>query len=186
MGGVSYKGRFLSFDDVVEVAIFRQRLELRTVLVGSDFKHAISVLFGMRSGEQVRLTESPTAFSSGHPENVEKIQRIFDIVARESFQGRVRKYVAQLEAAGYYEYSGWRFYPAERKLISSKGRACPLADVTLLKSYGFIEVRLSAPTFLERVQISMSSPAGINTIKDTDVFYALLNHYFGLKWKGED
>lgn len=81
--GFSYRGRNHVFTDVAETLIYGVRYETKVLLVGSDFDDAISVVFVMKDGTKVQVTEQPTWFSNSKVENVEKIHEIYNRLHRE-------------------------------------------------------------------------------------------------------
>lgn len=182
--GFISSGLNYSFDDVVETKSIRQVFELKTVFVGSDYTHSISILFTMKSGENIQLTEQSTMTYTSKLERVEHIQNIFNTVSSKSFNARVSKYIKQVENQGFYEYSGWRFFPEQKKLINIETkRAYSTQATSFLKSYGFIEVVSKAEGLGEKLSRKIKGSVGINTLIDTDVFFALLKHFFNLEWK---
>jgi hypothetical protein len=182
--GFLYRGVAFAFDDVVDVSRFRQQLETKTLFVGSDYTHGISVLFEMDSGEKVQLTEQPTWFSNSKDENINKIENIFGIVCEKSFQNRIMRYVEQVEKRGFYEYSGWHFYPQKREIIDySNNRKYHVDDIKMLRRYGFIEIKNKQESIGEKFSQKIKGTVGINTLKNTDVFFTLLKHFFRLEWK---
>jgi hypothetical protein len=181
--GFRYKGQQYRLDDVVETARFRHRLETRVLLVGSDFTHSISVIFSMRTGETIQLTEQPTLFSGGRPRNVERIEEIFETVSSKTFEGRLEKYLKQLEANQFFAYSGWRFYPSNRTIVNMETQQTfSTTSVKLLRSYGFIEVQQEADGIASTMGRAFRGKVGINTLRDTDVFFKLLDKFFALRW----
>ena len=182
--GFSYRGVTYAFDDVVDISRFRQQLETKTLFVGSDYTHGISILFEMDSGEQVQLTEQPTWFSNSKDENVKKIENIFSVVCEKSFQQRVMRYVEQVEKLGFYEYSGWHFHPQKKEIVDySNNHKYHLDNIKILRSYGFIEIKNKQESIGEKFSQKFKGTVGINTLKNTDVFFTLLKHFFNLEWK---
>lgn len=182
--GFTHAGLNYRFADVVETVVLRSVLETKVLLVGSDYDHSISVIFGMRSGERVQLTEQPTWFGSSKRDKVEAIQEIYDVVSKKSFEFRADKYVLQLNEKGYFDYSGWRFFPEEHKIVNLESqRAYSTSTAQLMKSYGFIAVASETDGAAEKLRQRIKGRAGIGTLQDTDVFFWLLEQYFGLRWK---
>jgi len=171
--GIFYKGIEYDFNQIAEASRHRHRLETKVLLVGSDYTHSISILFKMFTGEQVQLTEQPTMFSSSKEENVEK-----------TFKNRVKKYLEQIDQRGFFEYSGWHFYPKQNEIINySKGDKYKIEDIRMLKSYGFIEIKNKNEDLGQKLRHKIKGSIGINTVTNTDVFFALLKHCFNLEWK---
>ncbi|MCI5115544.1 MAG: hypothetical protein D3921_14005 [Candidatus Electrothrix sp. AW1] len=181
--GFTYKGISYHLNDVVEAKIFRHRLETKQIGIGSYFTHSISVIFSMKTGENVQLTEQPTFFSNSKLSKVERIQEIFNVISEKTFKNRLQKYLIQLENQGYFEYSGWHFDPEHSKIINTKTkRAYLINEVKLMKSYGFIEV-VESNGIGSKIRRNIKGKVGINTLGDGDVFFALLKHLFGLSWR---
>jgi hypothetical protein len=180
--GFLYKGKNYYFKDVIEASRLRHVLETKFVMVGSDYTHGISILFLMNSGEKVQLTESPTWFSNSKIDKIEKIEKIFALVSEKTFQNRAKKYLDQVESKGFFEYSGWFFYPKERKIVEAqKNREYQIDSIRLVKSYGWIRVERMKESLGDKLKKKITGNIGINTILDTDVFYSLLKHFFNLQ-----
>lgn len=182
--GFLYAGLSYKFIDVLETRIYRQVLETKVLLVGSEHDHSISIVFVMRTGEQVQITEQPTWLGNSKLGKVEKIQEIYNVVSEKSFQTRVEKFVRQVDSQGYFDYAGWRFVPSDHKIINLElRRAHSTKTSRLLRSYGFVAVQGEVDGFAEKIKTRMSGSAGFGTLQDTDVIFALLKHYFGLQWQ---
>ena len=87
-----------------------------------------------------------------------------------------------MNEVGYYEYNGWRLYPKQRKIQDLKNnKYFDLNSVNLLKGYGFITVKEKNEGLGSKLFKSLvGGEVGIGTLIDTDVFFALLKHYFGI------
>ena len=96
----------------------------------------------------------------------------------------MQSFPRQVNDAGYYEYNGWRFYPQQRKIQHLKNnRYYDLSSINLLKSYGFVAVKEKNEGLGSKLFKSLvGNQVGIGTLIDTDVFFALLKHYFGISW----
>lgn len=177
--GINYK-----FDEVTETGIYRSVFEHKYVAMGmSTFHHSVSILFVMKSGENVQITEQPTLLHDSTENKVEFIENAFNIISNRTFQNRSQKYVKQIEENGFFEYANWHFYPEQQKIIDvEKKRAYPIKTTKFLKQYGFISVVNQADGFGEKIIRKINGDRGISTIRDTDVFFALLKHFFNLAW----
>jgi len=180
-GGFTYCQNFYRFEDVIETRIFRSVLEHKVILVGSDYHHSVSIMIGVKSGELLQVTEQPTWLSDSKLSSVEHVENLFSVISQKSWDSRVQKYTRQVDDVGYYEYNGWRLYPKQRKIQELKNnKYFDLNSVNLLKGYGFITVKeknegLGSKLFKGLI----GGEVGIGTLIDTDVFFALLKHYFG-------
>lgn len=183
-GGFTHGGRVHRFEDVLETRVMRSVLQHKVVLVGSSYHYSISVMFVMRNGENLQVTEMPTWTSESDNSVIDDIERAFAEISKASWNNRVAKYQRQVDERGFFEYNGWRFYPKVRRLHNlANNKYYDLDSCALGKSYGFISVKdrnegLGSKLFR---QIA-GKQEGIGTLIDTDVFFALLKHYFGLQW----
>ena len=177
--GFIYRGKQYDFEDVIEASRFRQVLQTKVVMVGSDYTHGISILFVMTSGDRIQLTEQPTWLSNSKIDKIEEIEKIFAIVSEKTFQNRAKKYLAQVEGNGFFEYAGWHFFPKERKILEcEKNRAYPIDSIRLLKSYGFVQVVKKEESFGDKITKKLRRTVGINTIRNTDVFFCSFRAFF--------
>ncbi|MEY3785804.1 MAG: hypothetical protein RLZ75_9 [Pseudomonadota bacterium] len=183
--GFIYSGINYKFEDVLVTGAYRSTLETKHLMIGSDFTHSISIIFKMQTGETVQVTEQPTWLSNSKLEKVEQIQNIFNIVSEKTFQNRVNKYLTQVEKQGFFEYAGWLFYPEQKKIIDNiKKRAYSIKTTTLLKGYGYIQVKSEADGIGTKINnYLISGYPVISTLENTDVFFALLKHFFDFEWK---
>ena len=182
--GFTYCNKMYRFEDVVETRIARSVLEHKVILVGSEYHHSVSVVIGVKSGELLQVTEQPTWLSDSKLSSVEYVEKLFAIISQKSWDNRVLKYTKTLNEFGYFEYNRWRFYVKQRKIQDiNSNKYYDLSSVNLLKSYGFIAVKeinegLGAKFFKSLV----GGQVGIGTLLDTDVFFALLTHFFNISW----
>ena len=183
--GFVYEGRFFPFSEVIETRIMRSVLEHKVILVGSDYHHSISIMIGVKSGELMQVTEQPTWLSDSKLSSVEHVENLFGVISEKSWSNRVAKYTNQLEASGFYESNGWRFYPKKRGIQDAKsGKSFHLDSVDLLKSYGYIEVKAKSEGLGSKLLKNLvGGRVGIGTLIDTDVFFALLKHFFNISWQ---
>lgn len=182
--GFTYRNRQYKFDEVVETRIFRSVLEHKVVLVGSDYYHSLSVMFITRSGEELQVTEQPTWLSDSKMSSIEHVEKIFAIVSQRTWDARVKKYTSQVADLGYFVYGGWRIYPKERRLMLLKNsKLFELSDVDLGKRYGFVSVKEKGQGLgAQLLGKLVNTEVGIGTLADTDVFFAVFKHYFGITW----
>lgn len=182
--GFMYCNKLYRFDDVIETRILRSVLEHKVILVGSDYHHSASIMIGIKSGELLQVTEQPTRLSNNKLSSVEHVENLFSVISQKSWDNRVQKYTRQVNEVGYYEYNGWRFYPTQRKIQDIKNnKYYDLNSVNLLKSYGFIAVREKNEGLDSKlIRNLFGGQVGIRTLIDTDVFFALLKHFFDINW----
>lgn len=179
--GFFSSGLHYKFDDVIEVRRVRALFTTKQVGYGVVAEsHSISIAFQMQSGELVQVTEQPTWFSESKLERVEKLEEIFAIVCAKTFPRRLQRYEQQVQARGFFEYAGWRFYPTDGKLIDvANRRAYAAAQSKFARRFGFVSLtdqRQSA------IQQRLSKEVGFSTLSDSDVIFELLRKHFGISW----
>lgn len=188
--GFSYKGRSYRLADVAETRSYRVIHQTRYIPLGVTDSHdpAFSFVLVMRDGEAVQVTEQSTLLSSSKQERVDQLQNSYDFICEATFEHRAQKYIAQIEANGYFEYGPWRLSPRQQKFIdTTSGKGYSVSELRFLRTYGFIELVPSneglAARMLRKSKQELSGKRfGIVTLSDGDVFFALLAHYFHLKW----
>ena len=188
--GFLYRGLKYAFSDVIETRSYRAIHQTQYVGMGVTTSHnpAMSFLLLMKDGEQVQVTEQSTWTHSSKQERVDQVQVAFDVICTQTFQQRAKRYTDQPQSIGYFEYGGWRFFPEQGKVIDSAStRAHAISHTQFLRSYGFIEIvpkneSIAAKFIRKAKQEFNGSRYGIGTLTDTDVFFALLAHYFRLQW----
>ena len=184
--GFLYQGTPYRFADVIETKRFRSVLETKFVTGDSISKdHSISVVFVMNSGVNIQLTEQPTWTSGSKVDNVEQIEQIFETVSRKTWENRIGKYTRQVDELGYFDYGGWRLYPKRLQIVDiEKAETYDILETTFSKRYGFIALTKKNAGIGSRLLRKMiTGERGISTLVDTDVFFALLKHYFRLEWR---
>jgi hypothetical protein len=183
-GGFAYRNRTYRFEDVTETRCLRSVLEHKIVLVGSTHHHSVSIIITVKSGEQLQVTEQPTWLSDSKLSSVEYVEKLFSVISQESWENRILKYTNNVMEFGFFDYNGWRFYPKAQKIQNtSNNKYYDLNSVNLGRRYGFITINernegLGSKIFKNIV----GNPTGIGTLIDSDVFFALLKHYFNIEW----
>lgn len=182
--GFIYRNKVYRFDEVIETRIIRSVLEHKVILVGSDYHHSVSIIIGIKSGEMLQITEQPTWLSDSKLSSVEHVENLFSVISQKSWDNRVNKYTQHINDRGYFEYNGWYFYIKQRKIQNiNDNKYYDLSSVNLLKSYGFIAVKEKSEGITSKIIKALAGgQVGIGTLIDTDVFFVLLKHYFGISW----
>lgn len=183
-GGFKYCNKIYAFDDVIETRIFRSVLEHKVILVGSEYHHSIGIMIGVKSGDLLQVTEQPTWLSDSKLSSVEHVESLFLLISQKSWNNRVNKYTKQVSDVGYYDYNGWRLYPKKREIHCLKNnKHYALSSVKLLKSYGYITVKEENEGIGSKfIKSLVGGQVNISTVIDTDVFFALLKHFFNISW----
>lgn len=188
-GGFTYAGRQYADADVVAIKSYRVIHRTHVVMVGtSEHDPAISFVLTLRDGTQAQVTEQSTWTYNSKSDRVNSLQADLNEICTRTFDQRVRKYTSQVEATGFYQYGVWRFFPQQKRFSdTASGRTFALSEAKLLLHYGFIEVQERSEGFAAKLlrrtkEETLGGRYGISTLEDSDVFYALLDHYFQVRW----
>jgi hypothetical protein len=188
-GGFTYGGRNYSDSDVVSIKSYRVIHQTHIVLVGShQHDPAISFVLVLKDGTDAQVTEQSTWIRSSKGERVDRLQADLDTICKRTYQHRVLKYTSQVDTTGFFQYGVWRFFPQHQRFSdTSSGRTFALSDAKLLLHYGFIEVQERSEGFAAKLlrrtkEETLGGRYGIPALEDGDVLFALLAHYFNLRW----
>jgi hypothetical protein len=179
-----YSRNKYSYEDIIELRIVRTRLELRTIGVGSDYSYGIGVEIKMNDNEMLKLIEQPTMFSKEDLENIKYIEEFIEIASHKSWENRVKNYSDQVNKKGYFTYANWNLYIEDEILFDKKtDKEYQLNSINLGKRYGVLVINNKKKSFTDKLIGSISGKEIlIDTLTNTDVFFALLKHYFKLSW----
>ncbi|GAB6268834.1 MAG: hypothetical protein STSR0002_15760 [Smithella sp.] len=184
--GFIFYGSSYKYDDVVETKFVKSVFEVKQVGLGIIGRStSISFKLLMNTGEIIQLTEQPTLISNNSLSDVERVQNIFNAISQKTWNNRVKKYEKQIQERGFFNYCGWNFYPQQKKVVDVEENRTYFANSTnFLKEYDIITVVSKDEGIGSKLLRKIGyKPRIINTITDTDVFFALLKHYFNLQWR---
>lgn len=182
-GGFTHSGRTWRTEDIIETRRMRQ------AGASSDGEglDVIAISFQMKSGDLLKVYETPTWTSDSQQYRVAKIESMFAELSRDSFNARLARYVQQLEEHGYFDYNGWRFFPSRTSLKDvNSGRTYPLKDYSL--SFDGLNVILNekhpslGAKLLKSFATAMTGKVtGFTTMIDPDVIFGLLHGREGVR-----
>jgi len=186
--GFEHKGIRYTYPDIAHLRFVRTKttthmgLPIEMTKIGTD--ESVGLLISLKSGEGIKLSEKPGMIFSSDIENIKRIIEIYTKVSEASFASRLASYVEASEKNGYFLYSGYRFFIAN-KVITSDNQEFTRENTEFLQSYGYIELRPKNPSLAEKMKRSLgaSKPIVVDTLTDTDIIYSILAHFYGLRWK---
>ena len=179
--GFTYRGKQYSDTDVVAIKSY-------VMIATAEHDPAISFILTLRDGTQAQVTEQSTWTYTSKQDRVNRLQTDLDEICRRTFEQRVCKYTSQLEISGFYQYGVWRFFPQQQRFSdTSTGRTFTVSETRLLLHYGFVEVQersegLTGKLFRRTKEEMFGGRYGIPTLEDGDVFFALFDHFFQVRW----
>lgn len=135
------------------------------------------------SGESLYFREKPGWFLTSSQKKIDGIVDLYTHLAKATFENRLQRYLTELQSRGYFTYAGYRFHP-QHGIICRDGREFTSESTTFLKHYGLLELRPRSQSLLEKAkrEIWGGRIQSIDTLTDTDVFFGLLSHFFGIRW----
>ncbi|MBI5076152.1 MAG: hypothetical protein HZB62_13425 [Nitrospirae bacterium] len=185
--GFQCKGVLHLFADIAHLRFVRTKtnihmgLPIEMTKIGSD--ESVGLMISLKSGEEIKLTEKPGWIFSSTVENIQGIINIYTELAKVTFNSRLTSYVKGAEIRGYFVYSGHRFF-LSRQVIASEDQEFTSENTDFLRSYGYIEFRPKNSSIAQKMKrnIGASKRKAMDTLTDTDVIYAILANFYGLRW----
>jgi hypothetical protein len=184
--GFVVRGGTYSFHDVVSVRSSR-------VLPGATeaaAKPAITLTVSTSDGHKVNVAERPTWTSSSRRNLVDYLEGALEEICEQTFDHRAQRYVDQVARLGFFDYAGWRFFPSQRSVLDMRtGTSFAVSRTEFRQQNDSLQlVDRDEGEFRQWLRLAkealLRKPSHtINTSEDTDVFHALLSHYFHLRWR---
>jgi hypothetical protein len=182
--GFNFRGDHYLFSDIAHIRFARMNVTTYMVPVKLGTEGSACLLLELRSGEQIKLVEKPGWFLTSNQTRLNGIVDLFSYLAQATFKSRLADYLSAAEQRGYFVYSGYKFYPT-RKVIASEGREFTSENTDFMQAYNYIELRPKNYGVLHRLkrELSWSSKiTAVDTLTDTDVIFAILDHFYDLRW----
>ena len=169
--------------DVRSISYMEGRSDIHVIAHGTDSSYGAMMTIDMDDGEVVTIREKTT---SGRKEIVEKIRNFYFEISELTHTQRSKQYHDQVKKKGYFLYCNYKFFPEENYIQSlHKNR-----KIFEIKKYNFVKyrdggiyIRVKNPSIMDTIKRKLTwKHEGFNTVRDTDVIYTLLKHYFNLSW----
>jgi hypothetical protein len=182
--GFVVRGGTYSFNDVVSVRSSRIVPGARR----ADARPAITLTVSTSDGHKVDVAERSTWTSPSRRNLVDYLEGALEEICEQTFDHRAQRYVDQVARSGFFDYAGWRFYPAQRSVLDLRtGASFKAGRTEFRRQDGSLQlVDRDEGEFRQWLRhmkeaILRKPSHTINTSEDTDVFHALLSHYFHLR-----
>lgn len=123
------------------------------------------------------------AFNRDRTADLLKIADFYKQLSVATFQKRISPLLASIKEKGEFSFGGCRFVPPDG--IIYKDQTFARNQTNFLRHYTFIEVQKKDANFREKVMrhVPFTNSARFATDWDSDVIFALLDRFFGLRWK---
>ena len=161
---LNYEGHPYSYADVIHLGRYAQRTSVNFL----PMENYVRIKIYLRNNSK----PITIANSFGLIGTAGKIKKAYELLVEKTFQLRIKSYLEQIDTAGFFEYSGAKFFASGDVLIKNEK----------------INLR-TAKMWLEPFNIILKEPTGlfarkrkISTDIDQDVFLALLKEIYGIKF----
>lgn len=188
--GFVYKNTVYKYKNVRHTVIYQRVIKTTYNVVGpTGEENEIIVKFITDSGEELTLQETmKTRKLIGFTDDkiIEKIRELFIKVSNKTFKNRLGFYERQVNENGYFVYFGGKFFPS-KKIILLDGVKYSTETHQFLRSYGSIEFKKNNESIFDKMkrtakrELTGNVPS-LGTLKDSDVFFYLLDRYYGIRW----
>ena len=190
-GGFEFLGRRYPDSDIRHIFLNRSHTAVKVNLVHSSDIDAARMTVTLMSGDQIVVQEKENsnlfteiiAHASGDDGlRVYHVCEAAQKLLKRTFEQRLGLYVAELKTKGYFTLDECLFYPHSKVIF--RGRDFPVKETAFLRGAGWIEMRPSHFTLLDRLKREnpFTKIPQFSTRTDPDVVFALLQACFGLKW----
>lgn len=175
------KGERFSYKDVTETEFYYVQTQKRLNLGASGIDHNVEIkLFLNSRSKPIKIKTGPQYITlhglSFGKESTESVISKFNEISSRTFNQRVEKYLQSLDQYGYFFYDGKKIF-LNGDVVSEKWKANFYQDKPWLKS-PFVVFYEKRPGRLLRSSIRYE----IQTLRDSDVFFALMNRFYKMSW----
>lgn len=189
--GIVCDGKHYKFEDVVSISYYYvvRRHSINLLPTGSE--HILTTIVHLRNADaiflQPRLYVASISFPSAKrhiEEQVAETQNKVFTLMQATFAQRARSFVNMMDGFGYFVYDNKRFLSNGTIEFGEAGtRVFRIGGGDKLCKRDF-EIFSERDTFFGNIVDKLSkSQLRISTMTDPDVFFVLMERYFGLRWK---
>jgi len=117
-----------------------------------------------------------------------KIHSIYKHLSQLTFEKRLHNYISEVENKGYFTYTEAEFYRNGTLKLLKRNEVIELKYFSISRVPFAVYLKEKKPepsTIMGLVKKKLSSPYdySIPTQIDQDVFFSLLDHYYGYRWR---
>lgn len=191
--GFSWRDKSYSLDDITSLYWFRKNTTFRTNFAKTHTHYDARLKIFTRGDTTIQLKAhesdsiiaavSERVFGSDYPSGpCLSLRKVYVVLAEKTFAQRLQGFAAQLMERENFHYGEVEF--TQNGWVSDKRNRFEISKCSVNRHpfcVTFSEVDKSKTSFLRRM---WSGPARIvvETTTDEDVFFALLQKLYGLKW----
>lgn len=179
-----YKGIVYPFTDISHIRFARMEKTTYVVPIKIYAEQSAGLIIELKSGLQIKFVEKPGWIHSTEQKKVDRIASLYAQLSQATFQARLSRYLSDANQRGYFIYSGYKFYP-DRRVIAKEDKEFSTENTSFMRAYNYIELRPKNYGFIHKLKRELSwSPKinAIDTLTDTDVIFAIFDHFYGMRW----
>ena len=183
--GFEYRGDFISDNDIKHLSIQHWETHYRTNFIHDGTTNEVELVIELTSKKKIKIKSksgfAPTAFYLwDRPNDRLAIDQAYKALASRTFNNRIAPYILSMDTHGFFEYGECTFYKSGDVLLN--GNRFPLDSVSLTKNSFYIFFEKKNPGFIDKLSKGWSGSPHVSLSYDQDVFFALLNHYYNVRW----
>jgi hypothetical protein len=178
-----YQGQARPLSSIAHLRFARMEVTTYMVPVKLGTEGSVGLVIEFTNGDQLYFREKPGWVLTSSQHKIDGIIELYDHLARSTYEQRLNAYLQELEQRGYFDYSGHQFHAATRS-IRVGDRHLTSENTEFLRHYNYIELKPKQEGFLRKAQMKVwgGKVQSVDVLTDTDVFFALLAHFYGLRW----
>lgn len=178
-----YQGQARPISTIAHLRFARMNVTTYMVPVKLGTEGSVGLLIEFMNGDQLYFREKPGWILTSSQHKINGIVELYEHLARVTYENRLNAYLRELELRSYFGYAGYRFYAADRS-IRVGDRKFTSDNTEFLRYYNYIELKPKQEGLLRKAQLRLwgGKVQSIDVLTDTDVFLALLAHFYGLRW----
>lgn len=178
-----YQGKVHPLSTIVHLRFARMEVTTYLVPVKLGTEGSVGLLIEFTNGDQLYFREKPGWVLTSNQQKINGIVELYEHLSRSTYKQRLNAYMQELEHCGYFNYSGYQFFASARAIRLGE-RNFTTENTEILRHYNYIELKPKQEGLLRKAQLRLwgGRVQSIDVLTDTDVIFALLAHFYGLRW----
>lgn len=180
----SWKNNTYDIATIKHIGFYRALTTHKTNFVetGKTERAHLTLTFDNGQAVKISIDEQGFLWNKSLTKQIQTLAEFYGYLLHVTFDKRLKYYEDQLARNGYWIYDECYFYP--RKKIVFRGKEFDMSATSLMKGYGYVELRKKDYGFLDKLkrEVSITKIPQFNTLTDTDVIFQMLEKHMGLKW----
>jgi len=183
--GFEFRGERYGDQDIKHLAIDEIRTTVKSGFVTTGEVDSATLSIELNSGAKVELKSrsgfAPLAlYFRDRPEERLAIRDAYKTLALRTFNMRAEPHLKQMQSKGYFEYGNCKFFKTGDVVLN--GERMRLNEIDISRDYDFVFLNKRNPGFLAKVAKGWNGGPHFRLRHDQDVLFALLDHFFSIRW----